>query len=177
MLKVIDGLSVVFNCFCNNPRVKQDDQRRKRGSFERNIYDLGEKYNICVLPIQQTFELDNLYPQTNQVHDWTTLVVGKDKTYVLTHLGSISFANSEQLVNNKGPGIIPKELQDFFDPLWDETLAGTNLQLFLVIDGLTYFMNTFSFKNNRGVVIGACMFLRLFNTIPNVFKNAKKPIP
>lgn len=161
MLKVIDSLSVVFNCFCDNPQNKPNDQRRKRRSFERNIYDIGAKYNISVLPIQQTFELDNLYPQTNQVHEWTTLVVGKDKTYVLTHLGSISFAKSDQLVNHKGPGIIPHELQDFFDPLWDETLAGTNLQLFLVIDGLTYFMNTFSFKNNHGSIIGACMFFAI----------------
>jgi hypothetical protein len=97
-------------------------------------------------------------------------VIGKDKTYILCNLGSISFVNSNKLVNHKGTGILPSSFEEFFDPIWDNTLTGKNLQLFMVIDGKTYFMNTYSFRNNNSqAIIGACMFLREYNTIPNVF--------
>lgn len=173
MLKVVESMSVVFNCFCSKPCVVQGVQR-KRDSFESNLYTIGEKHNISILPIQQSFELENLYPKYNHVQEWTTLVIGKDKTYILCNLGGIAFANSDKLVNHKGAGILPEALEEFFDPLWNKTLTGKNLQLFIVIDGRTYFMNTFAFKNNSSQVIGACMFLRQFSTIPNVFSQLQR---
>lgn len=173
MLKIVDSMSFVFNCFCSKPQSKRE-AKNGRDSFENNLYTIGEKHNISILPIQQTFEIDNLYPKTNHVHDWTTLIIGKDKTYVLCQLGTITFANSDKLVNHKGAGILPESLEEFFEPLWDKTLTGKNLQLFIVIDGRTYFMNTYSLKNNNSQVIGACMFLRLFDTIPNMFSRYQR---
>jgi hypothetical protein len=173
MLKIVDSMSFVFNCFCSKPQPNKETST-KRDSFERNLYTIGEKHNISILPIQQAFDLDNLYPKSNHVQEWTTLVIGKDKTYILCNLGNISFVNSNKLVNHKGTGILPAALEEFFDPIWDNTLTGKNLQLFMVIDGRTYFMNTYSFKNNSAQSIGACMFLREFNTIPNVFSGYQK---
>lgn len=173
MLKIVDTLSLVFNCFCAKPQpIEQPTVNRE--SFERNLYTIGEKHNISILPIQQSFEIDNLYPKANHVQDWTTLVIGKDKTYILCNLGNISFVNSNRLVNHKGTGILPAALEEFFDPIWDNTLNGSNMQLFLVIDGRTYFLNTYCLKNNHLHAIGACMFLREFNTIPNVFSSYQK---
>lgn len=173
MLKVVESMSVVFNCFCSKPcSIKQS--KKQRDSFDRDLYTIGEKHNISILPVQHTFELDNLYPKSNHVQEWTTLVIGKDKTYILCQLGGIAFANSDKLVNHKGAGIMPESLEEFFDPLWDKTLTGRNLQLFIVIDGRTYFMNTFALKNSNLHVIGACMFLRPFNTIPNVFSGYQR---
>jgi hypothetical protein len=167
-------MSFVFNCFCTAKESTNADKQSENETFARSLFNLSEKHNISILPVENTFELENLYPKRNHVEEWTTFVVGKDKTYIVSNPGSMSFANSDNLVNHKGTGFLPSSLEEFLDPIWDRTLGGNDLQFFILYDGKTYFVNTFGFKNRSGNIVGACMFLRLFETIPNQFKMYKR---
>jgi hypothetical protein len=170
MFKFIDSMSFVFNCFCSQKLEEKNEKENENDIFAKNMYDLSAKHNISILPIQNNFELENLYPKSNHVQDWITFVIGKDKTYILANTGSNVFGNSRQLVNHKASGFLPNSLEEFLDPIWERTLSGSDMQFFMLYDGKTYFVNTYSFKNKSNNVIGASMFMRLFDTLPNLFQ-------
>lgn len=163
MLKFIDNLSFVFNCFCA-PKPMKDTHD---AIFDK-IHNLSVKHKISILPTVNKFCLDNLYPKTNQVHTWSTFVIGKDKTYILAHVNNLDIANAEKVLNKKGDGVLPDIFIEFFDPIWDKTLTGSALQFLMIYDNLTYLVNTYPFHNESSHVIGACMFLRLFDTMPPI---------
>jgi hypothetical protein len=178
MLKVIDSMSFVFNCFC----AKADEGQSKamnESEFMNSIVNSGSQHNIHVLPIQNDFELDNLYPTENHVDKWSTFIVGKDKTYILANSAHLKIC--DLLVNHKGNGILPNTIEKFLDPIWDRTLDGNQVQLFMIYDSKTYLLNSYFFKNNTDEIIGACMFMRLVDSLPNtIFKKMSalhNPVP
>jgi hypothetical protein len=119
---------------------------------------------MVVLPVRSSFELDNLYPKHNHVDQWSSFVIGLDKTYILANTNNLNFNG---LVNHKGTGILPTSIEQFLDPIWDRTLAGNQVQLFIVFDKQTYLLNSYSLKNNFDQVIGACLFMRLVDSLSN----------
>jgi hypothetical protein len=112
------------------------------------------------------YELDNLYPLTDQVHMWNIFVVGNDKTYILANVcdPEVSITNSEYLLNRKAENILPVKLQEVFNKIWDRTLSGSQLQFYLSFNGRMYFVNTYPILNNNKKVIGAIMFMRKFES-------------
>lgn len=172
MLKIIDTLSVVFNCFCNKPDVREESKANE--IINRNIYNMSEKHNISILPVHMEYEIENLYPKTNMVHTWTTLVVGKDKTYILANINFEGIGKCERLLNHKANGLLPESFEEFLDPIWDKTLLGKNLQFFMLYNGKTYLVNTYGFHNSSNLIIGACLFMRLFDTLPNSITSCKR---
>lgn len=160
MLKFIDNLSLVFNCFCAPKTTETKDD------IFNKIHTLSNKHNISILPTASTFQLDNLYPKTNQVHTWSTFVIGKDKTYILANVNNLEISNANTVLNKKAGGILPDAFVEFFDPIWDKTLSGVQLQFLMIYDSYTYLVNSYSFKNDMGEVIGACIFMRRFETMP-----------
>jgi hypothetical protein len=105
-----------------------------------------------------------LYPLTDHVELWSTLVVGNDKTYILSNINDCElYFPREKLLNRKDTSILPHELSTFFDAIWDRTLIGTQLQFYMVWMGRVYFVNTYPFRNGKGKVIGAIMFIRPFD--------------
>jgi hypothetical protein len=164
MLKIVDSMSFVFNCFCS--KVDEGANKAMRDNeFINSIVNSGSQHKIYVLPIQNDFELDDLYPKDNHVDKWSTFVVGKDKTYILAN--SLDFKMGDSLVNHKGTGILPNTIEKFLDPIWNRTLDGNQVQLFMMYDSKTYLLNSYAFKNNNEQIIGACMFMRLVDSLPN----------
>ena len=53
-----------------------------------------------------------------------------------------------------------------FDSVWTKTLQGKQLQFYMVWNSKLYFINTYPFFNGKGKVIGAILFMRAFETMP-----------
>lgn len=174
MFKVVDSMSFVFNCFCGKPEDEKPSPSNDDDHLTNQIFRLCEKHRISILPVRRSFEVEDLYPSTNQVHTWNIFVIGKDKNYILSTTNCINIENASNLVNNKADGVIPLHFVEFFEPVWDKTLSGSRLQFFMVYEGRTYLVDTYPFQNTTGNVIGACMFMRLFETLPmSMFKNIR----
>lgn len=154
-------LSTIGSCFCKGSRTPPHGQLRSE------LYNVSRKYKISILPVASGYNIENLYPLTDHVELWNIFIVGRDKTYILANCKNLKIPRSSELVNNTADGILPDELKDFFDPIWDQTLNGNQLQFYIIFDGRTYFVNSYPFFNERKRVIGAILFLRLFETMPD----------
>ena len=160
LLKHFMGL---FDCFGDTKTIRQ-----KELDLDRKIYNVSREYKISILPITPKFDIENLYPISDKVHLWSTLIIGNDKTYILANIKDphINIPESVHLENKTGTNILPHELNKFFDSIWDKTLTGKQLQFYIVWNAKLYFINTYPFFNGRGKVIGAILFMRAFETMP-----------
>ena len=128
---------------------------------------------MSILPISSGYELDNLYPITDRVKEWNTFIVGNDKTYILSNIGDERVqVSGDDLVDTKG-NTLPSELFQFFDNVWTHTLQGKQLQFYIVLNGKLYFINTYSLRNENNKIIGAILFMRNFDTIPDTYNVGK----
>lgn len=126
-----------------------------------------EKHGITILPIPTapTTELDtNLYPLSNQVDKWNIFVVGSDKTYILANVNDpiATIPLKDSLPNRKADNIIPPEMQEFFDAVWDKTLEGEKLQMYVAWNERLFHVNTYPLINQLSNIVGATMFMRAF---------------
>lgn len=149
--------TVVFNCF---PR------KNKKQEFQDKIDEIGKRYDIAVLPSYLNYEIQNLYPITDQVDKWNIFIVGNDKTYILAKVHDLQIPNSESLPNQRGSNVLSDELNEFFEPVWDQTLLGHHLQFFIIWRGTTYFVNSYCIRNESNKIIGATMFVRKYDLMP-----------
>ena len=142
-------------------------------ALDKNIFAASHKHCINVLPILPNFDIQNLYPITDCVEQWNILVVGSDKTYILASLKD-PFIRLEprdievRLPNKHGNEVLPPELDAFFEPVWDKTLLGKQLQFYIIWNDRLYFINTFPFFNSAQAVIGAILFMRNFHAVPTL---------
>ena len=152
-------------------------QNEKIESVMENLFRVSEKYKISILPISSEYVLENLYPITDRVSEWNTFIIGNDKTYILSNIGDNEYLNFTEencdIVDTRG-NKLPLEIFEFFDKVWTHTLDGKNLQFYMVVKGVLYFINTYSLKNTNSKIIGAIMFMRNFDTLPKNEYN--KPI-
>jgi hypothetical protein len=155
--------NIDFNCFCFARRKKS----RGEEDLDRKIYDVSREYKISILPIIPNFDIDNLYPLTDHVELWNIFIVGNDKTYILASVNDphIVIPNSN-LTNHQAKNILPDELVKLLDGIWDKTLGGKQLQFYMVWNGKLYFINTYPFFNGKDKVIGAILFMRTFESMP-----------
>lgn len=161
-LNLFEALNLNFSC-CQEPKVKEDD-------LDKKIYHVTREYKVSILPITPDFDIDNLYPLTDHVELWNIFIVGNDKTYILANIKDphMVIPNSDQLENHQAKNILPDELEKILDAIWDQTLRGVKLQFYMVWNGKLYFVNTYPFRNGKGHIIGAIMFMRAFETMPDV---------
>jgi hypothetical protein len=155
-----------FNIFCRPKK-----RRKTKEDAMENLYRVSKEYKLSILPISNTYELDNLYPITDRVKEWNTFVIGNDKTYILANIGDKKInLNSTDLniVDTKGSKL-PNELFRFFDNVWTHTLEGKQLQFYIVLNGKLYLINTYCLRNENKKVIGAIMFMRDFDTLPETY--------
>lgn len=141
-------------------------KKEKHEEFKEKIDSLGKKYRITILPVYTDYKIKNLYPITNQVDKWNIFIVGNDKTYILAKVEDLDIPNHTLITNNRGTSVLPNELNEFFDPVWDKTLSGVQLQFLMIWKEKTYFVNTYPIRNEDNEVIGANMFIRSFDLMP-----------
>lgn len=181
---ILESLQCVFGCFkssevddpestkANLPTPKPHTTKKKQTAYDdgldRKIYQVSREYKISILPIIPNFDIDNLYPLTDHVELWNIFIVGNDKTYILANINDphICLPQADQLTNHKGNNILPEELTVVFDSVWGKTLTGRQLQFYMVWNGKLYFINTYPFFNGQNNVIGAILFMRAFETMP-----------
>jgi hypothetical protein len=162
MFSIFENFNLVFNCFWRSKKQLREKE------LEKKIYHVSRQHKISVLPITPTFDIENLYPLTDRVELWNIFVIGNDKTYIMTQVKdpNITIPEAEDLLNRKANGILPDDLATFFDTIWDRTLLGRQLQFYIVWNGKLYFINTYPFFNGKRAVIGAILFMRAFETMP-----------
>lgn len=175
---LFEKLELTFQCF-GRPKTK-DSEKKCEDDLHKNIYNVTPEYKVSILPIQAHFDIENLYPTTDQVHIWNIFVVGSDKTYIVANINDehVSIPNAGNLPNNQGPRMLPNELVMVFDNIWTKTLAGSKLQFYMVWNGKLYLINTYPLSNNKNKVIGAILFMRGFDTVPESkpYENHSIPI-
>jgi hypothetical protein len=159
---LFENFDIICNCFGGKKIKKADDD------LDRNIYNVSREYKVSILPITPDFDIDNLYPLTDHVELWNIFIVGNDKTYILANINDphIRIPQADQLPNNQGQNFLPNELVMVFDSIWTKTLIGKQLQFYMVWNSKLYFVNTYPFFNGKGKVIGAILFMRGFETMP-----------
>ncbi len=162
-----------WNCVCPSGKAKNDDDH---DVLSQRYQDAG--FFVHVLPTKgSAFKIDNLFPAWNHVESWNTFVIGNDKTYILANVNSMSLREgsvardqtsdadketAKSMLNNSGRGVLPNSLVRFLDPLWDCTLAGRPVQVFIVVRNNTYIVNTYPLTDPQNHVVGGVMFLRFF---------------
>jgi hypothetical protein len=158
-INIFENFDISFSCF-QKPKVEDE--------LDKKIYNVSREYKISILPITPNFDIDNLYPLTDHVELWNIFIIGNDKTYILANVNDphIVLPHKEHLANRQGQNILPDELMIVFDSVWTKTLQGKQLQFYMVWNSKLYFINTYPFFNGKGKVIGAILFMRAFETMP-----------
>jgi hypothetical protein len=168
MWKFIDTLQKMLHCCI---KCKYETNLEKQASEENilKIQALSKKHNISILPILNSYEIQSLYPETSQAHTWSTFIIGKDKTYALTNKYDFNIESSyNKLFKRTSNGQLHDDLLEFFDPIWERTLKGQQLQFFMIYCSIIYFVNTFALRNDSYNIIGASMFIRSLETMPTI---------
>ena len=160
-------INIPVSFSCNDILCNWFCKRNPTHRIEKEWNDLG--YSITVLPVDASrIDMTNLYPTTNRVERWNIFCIGNDGTYILANTGTMSLNHkgsdktakiAHALLNTTG-SILDFELQQFLRPIWQETLENKALQMFVVIEADTFFVNTFPLVHANGKVVGAIMFLR-----------------
>ena len=135
----------------------------------QSIYEQAQASNILLIPATNIQTLKSLFPETNHVHLFSILVVGKNREYILVKLnGDLRFNGQEKLVNNKQNDSMPTEIRKVLDGVWDKTINDAkSLQFLMVYKGICYLCNSYPFLNESKEVIGAICFLRNIDLIQN----------
>jgi hypothetical protein len=141
---------------------------RDVNSADTHIVNVATKHNITILPVygkEMSGGDSNLYPVSNHVDTWNTFVVGSDKTYILANVNNplTHVPNHEYLQNHKGDNILPPEMHQFFDAVWDKTLLNNTMHLFVAWNEQLFRVNSFPLVSELGVVVGAVMFMKTFD--------------
>ena len=157
-----------FNCFCGS--FPNEDESIRPGHENEHAFNYirnrGAEYNIGVLPAVVDFTIDNLYPVSNEVHKWNILIIGKDKTFIHVCIYDLDIPEVSAMPNQKAGNVLSRELQLFFDPIFDRTLAGSKLQFLISWRGNIYLVNTYPMSNQKDSVIGGIFFIRNCNQLP-----------
>lgn len=154
-------------CFSGGETSNDEDDE---DGVPKAIRDVATKHSITIIPYAQHIvaggtEDTNLYPAANQVEKWNIFVVGSDKTYILAHVNDTMtpVPNIEYLANRKGTNILPPEMEEFFDAVWDKTLKNNNLKLLVAWNERLFKVSSFPLINKSKVVVGATLFMKPFN--------------
>lgn len=160
-INFLENLEISLSCFTGS-------SKRTHAEIDHKIFNASQEHNISILPIIQTYEIDNLYPPTDHVELWNIFIIGNDKTYILANIKDdhIRIKDVEKLPNKTAQNILDEGLNIFLDGIWDKTLLGKKLQFYMTWNARLYFVNTYPFHNGRDKVIGAVMFMRAHEHMP-----------
>lgn len=168
---ILEAINITFNCFCKPKqteaeRLKEEQLKKeeeKKEQLNMRLYEVARKHEIGILPVIDTYQITNLFPINNHIHMWNIFIIGNDKVYILASINDFEgFPDTKGILNTNASLVLPDTLKEFFDPVWDKTLMGRQLQFYMIFFGRTYFVNTYPFYNEDKLIIGAIMFVRSF---------------
>jgi hypothetical protein len=141
---------------------------KKNYFTSKRIIEMGASHKLQILPVMRGKEIVDLYPPTDQVHLWNTFVVGRKLNYIVANVNDLNIGVDEPkyLLNNHADNIMDKDIKQFFDHIWKETLDGVDLQFFMIKGGKTFFVNTYCLQNGNNQTIGGLCFIRNIETLP-----------
>jgi hypothetical protein len=146
--------------------------RRKNTMINKELYEYSKKNDILLIPLIKEYNLNNLYPILDQVESWNVFIIGNDKTYILAKTKHFRNEVNDQILNNKKYQGINVKFFNFLDKIWNLTLKGENIQIFVYAVKTLFLLNSYSFKNQNGNIIGAVCFLREAGLInEKIFQN------
>jgi hypothetical protein len=96
----------------------------------------------------------------DQVASWNVFIVGNDKTYILSKTTHFDKDMNNNILNNKKYQGMDVKFFNFLDKIWNVTLRGENIQVFVYAKKTLFLLNSYSFKNQSKQIIGAVCFLR-----------------
>ena len=134
--------------------------RNRKKLIKQRLFDYSKKNDIILIPLLKEYSLDNLYPIGDEVHKWSIFIVGNDKTYILAKTTHFIEKINNDILNKKTYNGMNIKMYNFLDQIWDLTLKGTNLQLFVYTESTLFLLNSYSMLNEKGQVIGATCFMR-----------------
>lgn len=153
-------------------KARKKGNHKYDGKHKYTIYDevstIAERYDITILPVHADFRIDNLYPETNQVHKWNIIIIGKDKTFIHASIHDLDFPDFESFPNRRSGNVLDRQLQDFFDPIFDKTLNNEKLQFIMCWSKKIYLVNTYPLANQISDVIGGVIFIRDYSLMPKM---------
>lgn len=151
----------VINVFkCENVSFRFNLRRRNTQFIDKELYEYSKQNDILLIPLLNDYELNNLYPIMDEVEKWDIFIVGSDKTYILAKTRSFTNRINDGILNKKINDNIDNKFHDFLDKIWDRTLNGKNIQIFVYTRKTLYFLNSYSFRNQKNDIIGAICFIR-----------------
>ena len=170
---ILEAVNLTCNCFFGKNKEPTEEEKlaeakirkeqAKKEELSLRLYDIARKHEIGILPVLDTYQVTNLFPINNHVNKWNIFIIGKDKVYILASINDFEgFPDTTGILNTNAMALLPESLQEFFDPVWDKTLLGRQLQFYMIYFGRTYFVNTYPFFNDDRMIIGAIMFIRSF---------------
>lgn len=159
LASIIENINITFNCF-KNSTIEKENRRKFIGN--------AKKFNIIILPVDKSFNLENLFPPGNNVEEWNIFIIGNDKKYILSEINTLGIEkyNKFDVINTKGLTSLPEELVEFLESVWEETLKGINMQFFIICKSITYLCNSYVLQNEKRITIGAVLFIRKLIDIP-----------
>lgn len=173
---LFETIELNFDCFMNRELKSKNSKRISQKKLQK-VVESSSEYNISILPVQESYKFKNLYPSTNNVDKWNIFIIGSDKTYILVNINDdhIVIPNKEELINKTGQNLIPDELQKIFESIWTPTLEGIPMQILLVWNSILYLLNSYAITDEDSTIIGATMFMRRFDSLPqNMSTEVKK---
>lgn len=168
-----------FNC-CKNPSFKKEindkDERIEQLEIKieqlkklkdppeilEDLYDYSKKNDIILIPLVKKYNLENLYPVEDEVEKWNIFVVGNDKTYIQAKAPDFSRnIKEDEMLNTKGKSYMEERIYNFLDKIWDKTLEGKQIQIFVYTFRTLYLLNSYALRNtDNNEIIGAICFMR-----------------
>ena len=166
-----------FNCF-KNPSIKKqiiqknDEIKELKVRIEEllnnsnqnleDLYDYSKKNDIILIPLVKKYNLENLYPVEDEVEKWNIFVVGNDKTYIQAKAPDFSKnIKEDEMLNTKGKSYMEERIFNFLDRIWDKTLNGQQIQIFVYTFRTLYLLNSYSLRNtDNNEIIGSICFMR-----------------
>jgi hypothetical protein len=171
--ELVNRLKCIF-CLQSKSEVEQKQKIRKFLRTGKILSNEAQKYNIRTLPVIFGKELTDLYPPSNHVEKWSTLIVGKHKDYILANINDIDIPFASEMLNRKSSDMLPDEINRFFNHVWDNTLSGNELQFFMLFNNRTFFVNTYHLLNGEHQIIGAVMFMRSLDVMTNLITKQER---
>lgn len=142
-------------------KIEKLEKLKEPNEILEDLYDYSKKNDIVLIPLVKRYNLENLYPIEDEVEKWNIFIVGNDKTYIQAKAPDFSKnIKEDEMLNTKGKSYMEERIYNFLDKIWDKTLKGQQIQIFVYTFRTLYLLNSYGLRNENNEIIGAICFMR-----------------